>query len=604
MPQRDLRGPGPLELRYLGFDPPIVMSGVFLFEVPAGGAPPTLDDIRRLVEARIHGPLRYRLRPVPRRLAPPVWEETGVDLGHHLREHAAGRVATLEELFALAAERSQAGLDVARPLWSLTFVERVEGGRCALVPVVSHALADAVNTLALFGGLLLDLTADAGPPVAADAGRPPERAPRAAELVRHAVRRQRRRAEAATGAVRTVREAGFGAPQVETAARLVALLASRRRPPDPTLERFEVPIDGRLRAVGWDVPLADLRRFGRTLGATFNDVLLGAVAAGLREWLLHHGQAPVDVRASVPVRLDDLPDDPNPIMRVLVDLPVSDPDPVRRIRTIASRMSAIKGGADAGLLKRVERAIGHLPTRLHGRVFGLLYVSRGQYVSVANVPGPTFPVYLRGCRLRGAYATPTIGGSHRVAIATTTIGDRACVCVQFAGDVAGAELIERGMRDELDRLARRDRSIRAVRAAPLFAGFDDEQVVAIAEAATERRHEAGEVLFHAGDPAGSLYILRDGEVDVDTPGGAHRVLAAPNFFGELSLLSGGARTATVTARTPVTVFAVDHSVVADLLAEDPMARELLIGLEATRPRSGTLVGERETEAGQPAEGPR
>jgi CRP-like cAMP-binding protein len=82
------------------------------------------------------------------------------------------------------------------------------------------------------------------------------------------------------------------------------------------------------------------------------------------------------------------------------------------------------------------------------------------------------------------------------------------------------------------------------------------------------------------------------------------VLAAPNFFGELSLLSGGARTATVTARQPVTVFAVDRSVVAGLLAEDPMARELMLGLEATRPRSGTLAGEREIALGRPAEGPR
>jgi hypothetical protein len=418
------------------------------------------------------------------------------------------------------------------------------------------------------------------------------------------VRRQGRRAEGAIGALRTVREAGFGAPQVETTARLVALLASRRRPPDPDLERFEVPVDGRLRAVGWDVPLADLRRFGRTLGATFNDVLLGAVAAGLREWLLHHGHAPVDVRASVPVRIGDLPDDPNPIMRVLVDLPVSEPDPVRRIRTIASRMSAIKGGADGALLKRVESAIGHLPTRLHSRLLRLLYANRGQYVSVSNVPGPTFPVYLRGCPLRAAYATPTIGGGHRVAIVTTTVGDRACVCVQIAGDIAGAELIEQGMHDELDRLARHDRSIRAVRAAPLFAGFDDEQVVAIARAATERRHEAGRVLFHAGDPAGSLYILWDGEVDVDTPDGAHRVLAAPNFFGELSLLSGGARTATVTARSPVTVFAVDRSVVAGLLAEDPMARELILALAGDRPRPRPRRLEREIAPLPPAEGPR
>jgi diacylglycerol O-acyltransferase / wax synthase len=592
VPERELRGPGPLELRYLKLNPQVLMSGLFAFEIPAGGTRPTFAEIRQLVAARLHGPLRYRLRYVPARLAPPVWEETSVDLDHHLSEYAAGRVATLEELVTLAVERSRAGLDLDRPLWSLTFVEQLEGGCCALIPVVHHALTDAVGSLAILGGLLLDLTADAELPTAI-ASQPHRGSYSDADLVRYALRWQARRFEQVMGALRKVERAQFGAPQLETTARVVALLASRRRPPERALERFEVPLDGHVRAVGWDVPLADLRRFGRTLGATFNDVLLSAVAAGLREWFRHHDQDPVDVRASIPVRVNDLPDEPNPIMRVLVDLPVSEPDTLRRIRTIASRMGAIKSGADAALLKRVEGAIAYLPTRLHRSFLNLLYTSRGQYVSISNVPGPTIPLYLRGCQLKAAYATPTIGGSHRIAIATTTVGDRACVCFQVAGEVAGAKLIEQGMHDELDRLARRDRSIRAVRAAPLFAGFDDEQVLAIADAATETRYQPGEVVIRAGEHSTSLYILSEGEVDVETPDRVHRVLAAPNFFGELSLISGGERAATVRARTAVAVFVVERSVVAGLLAEDPMARELIAGLRATRPgslRSPAIAG--------------
>jgi CRP-like cAMP-binding protein len=111
-------------------------------------------------------------------------------------------------------------------------------------------------------------------------------------------------------------------------------------------------------------------------------------------------------------------------------------------------------------------------------------------------------------------------------------------------------------------------------------------VVGNSGSATETRYQPGEVLFHAGERATSFYILAEGEVDVETPDRAHRVLAAPNFFGELSLISGGERAATVTARSAVAVFVVERSVVAGLLAEDPMARELIAGLRATRP--GTL----------------
>ncbi len=53
---------------------------------------------------------------------------------------------------------------------------------------------------------------------------------------------------------------------------------------------------------------------------------------------------------------------------------------------------------------------------------------------------------------------------------------------------------------------------------------------------------------------------------------------APTF----AEISGGVRTATVTARTAVTDFVVEDSVVSGLLAEDPMAGELLMGLSATR----------------------
>ena len=110
-------------------------------------------------------------------------------------------------------------------------------------------------------------------------------------------------------------------------------------------------------------------------------------------------------------------------------------------------------------------------------------------------------------------------------------------------------------------------------------------MLAVAEAAVERRYEPGAVVIDAGERSTGFYILAEGDVDVETPDRAHRSLAAPNFFGELAMISGGERTATVTARTAITAFVVERSVVAGLLAEDPMARELIAGLGATRPRS-------------------
>jgi CRP-like cAMP-binding protein len=70
-----------------------------------------------------------------------------------------------------------------------------------------------------------------------------------------------------------------------------------------------------------------------------------------------------------------------------------------------------------------------------------------------------------------------------------------------------------------------------------------------------RRLKAGEILFRAGDPGDALYIVARGKVEVltngvscaEASGGAIAVLGEGHAFGEMSLLSGGPRTATIRA---------------------------------------------------------
>lgn len=74
---------------------------------------------------------------------------------------------------------------------------------------------------------------------------------------------------------------------------------------------------------------------------------------------------------------------------------------------------------------------------------------------------------------------------------------------------------------------------------------------------------AGETLFHEGDPAGSLYLLLAGEVDVCAePAGEepHRLatLTAGAVIGECGVLAGQPRTATVVARTEAELLEVSR----------------------------------------------
>jgi CRP-like cAMP-binding protein len=87
----------------------------------------------------------------------------------------------------------------------------------------------------------------------------------------------------------------------------------------------------------------------------------------------------------------------------------------------------------------------------------------------------------------------------------------------------------------------------------------------------EQAIAAGEVLFRAGDPGDALYIVADGTVEVLSPADEHVIaeLGEGQAFGEMALLSGGPRTASIRARTDVSLLKIDKADFDHLLVEDP-----------------------------------
>jgi len=109
---------------------------------------------------------------------------------------------------------------------------------------------------------------------------------------------------------------------------------------------------------------------------------------------------------------------------------------------------------------------------------------------------------------------------------------------------------------DLDAQLERRRSHLA--AVPLLAPLPPEGQLALAGAATERLFGRGEALVSEGEPGASMFIVLDGSVAV-TVGGERREVAvtqAGGYFGEMSLLTGDARSATVTAREDTTVLEI------------------------------------------------
>lgn len=135
----------------------------------------------------------------------------------------------------------------------------------------------------------------------------------------------------------------------------------------------------------------------------------------------------------------------------------------------------------------------------------------------------------------------------------------------------------RTVREDAEQLAQLDRqdSIRnALRPLSLFASLRDDQLDELAAASTLHRFTSGEALFRQGAAGNSLYLLCRGRVrvDVEQAGGAPVTIAQRgpgDFIGEMSLLTGEPRSATVVAEDETEAVIVPSEAIAAILLEDP-----------------------------------
>jgi diacylglycerol O-acyltransferase len=203
-------------------------------------------------------------------------------------------------------------------------------------------------------------------------------------------------------------------------------------------------------------PLEGLKRVGRTMGdgATVNDVLLCAVAGGLRRWLERHGGPSHGLRVKVPVSLHDAHERSDSLGNhdsfMIVDVGTEHPDPATRLRAIASQTRELKTRHDA-------RSLDHLLRDLR-RVSGLAAQAFGSWtesprvfaVNVSNVPGPRTPVSVLGAAVHELWALAEIADRHALRVAAISLADQLSVglCADAVA-VADPETIAAGIEADL-----------------------------------------------------------------------------------------------------------------------------------------------------------
>jgi len=139
-----------------------------------------------------------------------------------------------------------------------------------------------------------------------------------------------------------------------------------------------------------------------------------------------------------------------------------------------------------------------------------------------------------------------------------------------------------------------------------FRDLEGDAVAQLAAAADHRHYGAGEVLVREGDGGDSLFVVEHGRVRVtkagdDADAGAVTLatLSKGDFFGEMSLLTGAPRSATVTSDGGSEVLVISKEALAPLLAHDPQLAEHLSAAVTARQAetAATLEDRRDRDRG-------
>jgi uncharacterized membrane protein len=139
---------------------------------------------------------------------------------------------------------------------------------------------------------------------------------------------------------------------------------------------------------------------------------------------------------------------------------------------------------------------------------------------------------------------------------------------------------------------------RLLKTIPLFTGMDDEEIAALASIMDEERFRAGHVIFTAEQRGGTLYIIQAGQVELSIMDDDHEkliveVLESGDFFGELSLLDGGTRSATATAMQRTDTLVLERQEFLDLMLQKPhMAQDVMVSLAKRIRRTDNLLRRR------------
>jgi len=454
----------PLDASFLHIEDdvsPMHVGTIAIFE----GPPPRFEDLVEMMRGKLPLIPRYRqvVRFVPLELGRPMWvDDPHFNIEYHVRHTALPAPGGEVELRKLVGRVMAQALDRGKPLWELWVVEGLEDGRWAILGKTHHCMVDGVSGTDLLS-VIMDLSPEISPPVPDDWS--PRPAPTNAEMVGTAVLDMARDPYEQLRAMR----ASLRAPKqavAEVADVLKAVSSASgvvRATPESTLNG---PIGPHRRYAWATSTVDDVKQVRRTVGGTFNDVVMAAITSGFRDLLLSRDES-VDrvVRTLVPVSVRPRDESgkavgdgtfENKVSGMIAELPVGEADPLQRLRLISAQMDTLKESKQALAGEALTSMSGFAPpvllamgTRLASRL-----PQRNVNTGTTNVPGPQLPLYAAGRRMLKAF--PYVPLFHQIRVAVAIFSYDGQVNFGITGDYDSmadimvlAEGIENGMAELL-----------------------------------------------------------------------------------------------------------------------------------------------------------
>jgi len=399
------------------------VASVTVFDGPA----PSWDELRVLVEARLHlvPRFRQRLAEVPLDQGRPVWvDDPHFNLRYHLRHAGLPAPGSDSQLEVLAGRLFAQRLDRTKPLWEMWLVDRLRSGGFALIAKSHHALVDGISAVDITT-VLFDSEPDAPPAPTADGAWVARPLPTPAQLLSDALlERATRPGELAHAVLDTPRRIAERARERLQAGAL-AFAGRGPAPPSP----LNVKVGPHRRYTWVDAELSQLRAIKDSLGGTVNDVVLAVVAGALGRYLPRRG---VDtrglvLRALVPIAVHADSEHGvlgNEVAPMAVSLPVGIEDPVEQYAAICAAAAELDDAPGAVGARSLTELAGLASPTIMSQAARLQQSQRGFNLVVTNVPGPQHPLYLLGRRLRALYPVVPITGRQALGIAVMSYDGR------------------------------------------------------------------------------------------------------------------------------------------------------------------------------------